>query len=174
MLVLEGMLVASTGAGAGIILAIGWAALMMFALRTFWVGAVGTTLLELHVDPLALATGAVGALVAALLSIAVTMRGLSRASPRAMLAGTGVIWAAVYMLWMLQRVVFGTKTSEENAALPDLNLREAILILPLIILMFFMGVYPQPFLNRSRDSIEAARQRIAGPQEAGPAHIAQK
>ena len=82
-----------------------------------------------------------------------------------MLAGTGVIWAAVYMLWMLQRVVFGTKTSEENAKLPDLNLREALLILPLIFLMFFMGVYPQPFLNRSRESVEAARQRVASPQE---------
>src|SRR5688500_9900505 len=85
-----------------------------------------------------------------------------------MLAGTGVIWAAVYMLWMLQRVVFGTKTSEENAKLHDLNLREALLILPLIFLMFFMGVYPQPFLNRSRESVEAARQRVASPQEPAP------
>jgi NADH-quinone oxidoreductase subunit M len=42
-----------------------------------------------------------------------------------MLAGTGVIWAAVYMLWMLQRVVFGTTTSEVNAKLSDLNWREA-------------------------------------------------
>ena len=84
------------------------------------------------------------------------------------LAGTGVIWAAVYMLWMLQRVVFGTRTSEENAKLHDLNLREALLILPLIFLMFFMGVYPQPFFNRSRDSVEAARQRVASPQEASP------
>ncbi|MGZ9272122.1 MAG: complex I subunit 4 family protein [Candidatus Binatia bacterium] len=91
-----------------------------------------------------------------------------------MLAGTGVIWAAVYMLWMLQRVVFGTKTSEENAKLHDLNLREALLILPLIFLMFFMGVYPQPFLNRSRDSVEAARQRVVSPQATTPAELAQK
>src|SRR2546430_1494537 len=48
-----------------------------------------------------------------------------------MLAGTGVIWAAVYMLWMLQRVVFGTKTSEVNAKLTDLNAREVGLLLPL-------------------------------------------
>jgi NADH-quinone oxidoreductase subunit M len=91
-----------------------------------------------------------------------------------MLAGTGVIWAAVYMLWMLQRVVFGTKTSEENAKLFDLNLREAGLLLPLVILMFFMGVYPAPFLNRSRDSIEAARQRIASPQSTVPTEVAQR
>ena len=91
-----------------------------------------------------------------------------------MLAGTGVIWAAVYMLWMLQRVVFGTRTSEENAKLHDLNLREALLILPLIFLMFFMGVYPQPFLNRSRESVEAARLRIVSPQATAPAELAQK
>src|SRR5256714_68116 len=86
-----------------------------------------------------------------------------------MLAGTGVIWAAVYMLWMLQRVVFGTRTSEANARLWDLNWREAALILPLMFLMFFMGVYPAPFLNRSRESIEAARQRVASPNALPPA-----
>jgi NADH-quinone oxidoreductase subunit M len=90
-----------------------------------------------------------------------------------MLAGTGVIWAAVYMLWMLQRVVFGTTTSEVNAKLSDLNWREAALVLPLLFLMFFMGVYPAPFLNRSRDAIEAARERIVGPQTA-PAEMARK
>src|ERR1700716_3472288 len=66
-----------------------------------------------------------------------------------MVAGTGGVWAAVYMLWMLQRVVFGTKTSEANAKLPDLNLREFALVLPLLALMLFMGVYPGPFLSRT-------------------------
>jgi NADH-quinone oxidoreductase subunit M len=80
-----------------------------------------------------------------------------------MLAGTGVIWAAVYMLWMLQRVVFGTKTSEANAKLPDLNAREVGLLIPLLVLMVLMGVYPQPFLRCSQASVEAARQRIASP-----------
>ncbi len=77
-----------------------------------------------------------------------------------MLAGTGVIWAAVYMLWMLQRVVFGTTTSEANARLRDLNAREIGLVLPLLALMLFMGVYPGPFLNRSRASVEAVRQVV--------------
>jgi NADH-quinone oxidoreductase subunit M len=45
-----------------------------------------------------------------------------------MFAATGVIWAAVYMLWMLQRVVFGKITNEENASLLDLNKRELGLI----------------------------------------------
>jgi NADH-quinone oxidoreductase subunit M len=77
-----------------------------------------------------------------------------------MLAGTGVIWAAVYMLWMLQRVVFGTKTSEANAGLADLNSRELGLLVPLLALMLFMGVYPGLFLNRSRASIEMARTQV--------------
>jgi len=88
-----------------------------------------------------------------------------------MLAGTGVIWAAVYMLWMLQRVIFGTKTSEVNTRLSDLNAREIGLILPLLGLMLFMGVYPQTFLSRSRASIEAMRQTVAGPSVA-PASVA--
>src|ERR1043166_242062 len=89
-----------------------------------------------------------------------------------MLAGTGVIWAAVYMLWMLQRVVFGTTTSEANAQLSDLHWHEAVLILPLLFLMLFMGVYPAPFLNRSRASIEAARQVIANPNAGRTINVA--
>ncbi len=77
-----------------------------------------------------------------------------------MLAATGVIWAAVYMLWMLQRVVFGTSTSEENARLSDLNVREFGLLAPLLVLMFFMGVYPAPFLSRSREAVQAALARV--------------
>jgi NADH-quinone oxidoreductase subunit M len=89
-----------------------------------------------------------------------------------MLAGTGVIWAAVYMLWMLQRVVFGTETSEVNAKLSDLNLREVVLVMPLLALMLFMGVYPAPFLNRTRASIEAARRVLANPQATGAPEVA--
>jgi NADH-quinone oxidoreductase subunit M len=62
---------------------------------------------------------------------------------------------------MLQRVVFGTKTSEKNAGLLDLNAREIALVLPLLALMVFMGVYPSPFLNRSRASVSAAQQVVS-------------
>jgi NADH-quinone oxidoreductase subunit M len=44
------------------------------------------------------------------------------------------------------KVVFGQGTSEANRKLTDMNLREALLMLPLLVLMFFMGVYPRPFL----------------------------
>jgi len=88
-----------------------------------------------------------------------------------MLAGTGVIWAAVYMLWMLQRVVFGTSTSAANARLLDLNAREIGLVLPLLLLMLLMGVYPAPFLNRSRASI-AATQQVLSPGSTPPPAVA--
>ena len=77
-----------------------------------------------------------------------------------MLAATGVIWAAVYMLWMLQRVVFGKVTNPANAGLTDLNKRELGLLLPLLFLMVFMGVYPRVFLDRSRASVEIIRLRV--------------
>jgi NADH-quinone oxidoreductase subunit M len=78
----------------------------------------------------------------------------------AMLAATGVIWAAVYMLWMLQRVVFGRLRNPENARLTDLNAREIGLLIPLLILMLVMGVYPRPFLSRSRESVMSVQQRV--------------
>ncbi len=84
-----------------------------------------------------------------------------------MLAGTGVIWAAVYMLWMLQRVVFGKLTNPENANLPDLNARELGLLIPLLVLMLFMGVYPRVFLDRSKASVEEVRSRVGSPPAGG-------
>ena len=79
-----------------------------------------------------------------------------------MIAATGVIWAAVYMLWMLQRVVFGELTNPKNAELKDLNAREIGILIPLLVLMLLMGVYPRPFLDRSKASVEAVRNRIIG------------
>lgn len=84
-----------------------------------------------------------------------------------MLAATGVIWAAVYMLWMLQRVVFGKITKPENENLADLNAREIGLLIPLLVLMLFMGVYPRPFLDRSKASIEVILARVAAPPTGG-------
>jgi NADH-quinone oxidoreductase subunit M len=77
-----------------------------------------------------------------------------------MLAGTGVIFAAVYLLWMVQRVFFGKVTNPKNKKLSDLSWREIGLIAPLVFLMVFMGVYPAPFLNRSRESVVAIEERL--------------
>jgi NADH-quinone oxidoreductase subunit M len=89
-----------------------------------------------------------------------TSRAVGRPWLTTMLAATGVIWAAVYMLWMLQRVVFGKITNPENAELSDLNRREIGLLLPLLVLMLFMGVYPRVFLDRSQPSVETIRARV--------------
>lgn len=90
-----------------------------------------------------------------------------------MLAATGVIWAAVYMLWMLQRVLFGETTNPENARLRDLNAREVALILPLMLLMLFMGVYPRPFLDRSKAAVVAIRERVMQTPAGGSIETAQ-
>ena len=72
-----------------------------------------------------------------------------------MFAGTGVIFAAVYLLWMVQRVFFGKITNPKNK-----TLREIGLIAPLLFLMVFMGVYPKPFVNASRESVVAIEERV--------------
>jgi NADH-quinone oxidoreductase subunit M len=93
--------------------------------------------------------------------------GIARSGIVTMLAATGMIWAAVYMLWMLQRVLFGETANPENARLRDLNFRELGLILPLMFLMLFMGVYPRPFLDRSKAGVEAIRALVLRTQAGG-------
>jgi hypothetical protein len=83
----EGCVLAIAGAVIGTAGALGYAALMMAGLRTWWSGAVGTTSLTLHVSGLSLVSGAVGAVVCALVCIWWTLRGLARLSERALLAG---------------------------------------------------------------------------------------
>lgn len=77
-----------------------------------------------------------------------------------MLAGTGVIFAAVYLLWMVQRVFFGKVTNDKNKKLIDLSWREIGLIAPLMFLMVFMGVYPKPILDRTRESVLSIYERV--------------
>lgn len=77
-----------------------------------------------------------------------------------MFAGTGVIFAAVYLLWMIQRVFFGKLTNDKNKKLSDLSFREIGLLAPLLFLMVFMGVYPRPFLDAAKDSVNAIQKRV--------------
>jgi NADH-quinone oxidoreductase subunit M len=73
----------------------------------------------------------------------------------AALATAGIIFAAVYLLWMYQRVVFGPVTHEENRRLTDLSLREWALIVPLVILIVWIGVHPTTFTGKTEASIDA-------------------
>ncbi len=72
----------------------------------------------------------------------------------AAVAASGVILSACYMLWMYQRVVFGPITHEENNRLGDLTLRERLVFAPLLVLIFWMGVAPQPFLDRMQPALD--------------------
>jgi NADH-quinone oxidoreductase subunit M len=63
----------------------------------------------------------------------------------AALATLGIIFAAVYMLWMYQRVAFGPVTHEETRRLPDLDAREIVTLVPILLLIVWIGVYPRPF-----------------------------
>jgi NADH-quinone oxidoreductase subunit M len=65
------------------------------------------------------------------------------------IAATGVIFAAVYLLWMYQRVVFGKVTNPLNQSLTDLTVREIVVLVPVIIFIVWIGIYPSTFLNKS-------------------------
>ncbi|MDX2154487.1 MAG: FtsX-like permease family protein [Bryobacteraceae bacterium] len=83
----EGLVLAVAGAALGAAGAIIYSSLVLFALRTFWVDAVGTTLLRLHATPASLFAGAAGALLTGAAVILVTLRGVQKLEPRALLAG---------------------------------------------------------------------------------------
>jgi len=78
----------------------------------------------------------------------------------AILAATGVILAAVYMLWMYQRVVFGEVTHEENRGLADLSIREWIVLIPIVASCFWIGLYPNALLSRIEPSVKALEERV--------------
>ena len=65
----------------------------------------------------------------------------------AMLAATGVVLGAAYMLWLYRRVIFGKLTREDLKSIMDVNRREISVFVPLLLLTIFMGVYPMPFLE---------------------------
>jgi NADH-quinone oxidoreductase subunit M len=68
----------------------------------------------------------------------------------AAIAATGVIFAACYMLWMFQRVMFGKVTNEKNMNLPDLSWREIAYFAPLLLFIVWIGVYPNTFLDKTK------------------------
>jgi ABC-type antimicrobial peptide transport system permease subunit len=83
----EGLALSAAGSFLGMVGALGYAALLMIGLRTWWVGAVGTTMLSLHISPASLAVGGAGGILVAVGCVVWTLRALRRASPRSLLAG---------------------------------------------------------------------------------------
>jgi NADH-quinone oxidoreductase subunit M len=72
----------------------------------------------------------------------------------AVLGAVGIILAAVYMLWMIQRVLFQEIKNEENKKLVDLNLRERLILIPIVLLIFWIGFYPGAFLSKIEPSVK--------------------
>ena len=88
LFLVEGTLLAGIGSLLGLVGAIGYAALLMYGLRTSWVNAVGTTALTLHISWLWLVVGAVGGVAAAVICVFVTLRKLGRSSTRSLMMGS--------------------------------------------------------------------------------------
>ncbi len=84
----EGLVLATAGSTLGVMGAVGYGELMIYGLRTWWVDAVGTTMLRLHVSALSLLLGGAGGIVIALLCVIWTLRLLKRSSPRSLLTGS--------------------------------------------------------------------------------------
>ena len=116
----EGAILATIGAIIGTVAAIGYSALILYGLRTWWVGAVGTTDLELHVAPQWLAIGVIGALVVGLIALWLGVRAMSKRSARALLKGetsarsmrsTMVTKAAAVLLLLTGAALLGAAVS---------------------------------------------------------------
>jgi NADH-quinone oxidoreductase subunit M len=73
----------------------------------------------------------------------------------AAVATAGIIFAAVYLLWMYQRVIFGEVTHEENRHLKDLSPREWALMAPVLLFIFWIGVYPVAFTGKMEATVDA-------------------
>jgi NADH-quinone oxidoreductase subunit M len=78
----------------------------------------------------------------------------------AAVAASGIVLGAAYMLWLYQRTMFGKIENPKNEHLPDLSLRELATFVPLIILAFWIGLYPAPFINRLDTSVSKVMARV--------------
>lgn len=96
-----------------------------------------------------------------------SLLGAFKASPVfATLAAMGIILGATYMLWLYRQVVFGPLEKEELRLMPDLSVREIAIFAPLIVLVFWLGIYPSTFLKPMEPSIQKVVMRLA-PQSQG-------
>jgi len=78
----------------------------------------------------------------------------------AAVATSGIIFAAVYLLWMYQRVIFGEVTHEENRRLRDLTPREWAVLVPVVALIVWIGVYPAAFTGKTEATVEALIMQV--------------
>ena len=84
---------------------------------------------------------------------------------------TGIILGAAYMLYLYRRVIFGVQKNADAAAMPDLDTREWLMMVPLALAVLWMGVYPESFLAPMRQDIIALDARLAQARPVGDARI---
>lgn len=84
----------------------------------------------------------------------------------AVFATTGVILAAVYMLWVYQRIMFGKVTNPANENIKDLSAREIVIMLPLLLFVFWIGVYPNTFFDKMNPALEQLLEQMNNQQVA--------
>ncbi|MCH8017498.1 MAG: NADH-quinone oxidoreductase subunit M [Acidobacteria bacterium] len=79
---------------------------------------------------------------------------------RAAFAASGIVLSAIYMLWVYQRVFMGAVQNDQNRTLADLNVRETVILVPIVLLVVWMGLYPSTFLRRMDTSVQKVVDRI--------------
>ena len=88
------------------------------------------------------------------------------------IAATGVILAAIYLLWLVQRVFFGPITNEENRFIPDVAWNEVAAMVPLIVLMVWIGVHPNTFLRKMTPSVQKLLTTVQNGGDRGQVMVA--
>ncbi len=87
--------------------------------------------------------------------------GMYRVGPwYAIFAASGVILGAVYMLWMVQRVFFGPLTNPDNEKLEDASHRELVVLVPIVIIIFVMGIFPNLFFRKMEPSVKWVTAKV--------------
>lgn len=98
--------------------------------------------------------------------------GTMRSSPWvALVATSGVILAAYYMLPMVQKIVFNALNRRENRSVGDLNRREIAILIPLVVVILWLGIYPRPFLDRMEPSVRNLLEEVTAPRSAPEAAL---
>ncbi|HTO77173.1 MAG TPA: NADH-quinone oxidoreductase subunit M [Thermoanaerobaculia bacterium] len=90
----------------------------------------------------------------------------------AFFAATGIVLGAAYLLWLYQRVFFGELSNPANQKLQDLTLREQLTLAPLVILAFWIGLYPRPIFDLLRVPSERIVTAVGGKTMTAPAYAA--
>jgi NADH-quinone oxidoreductase subunit M len=100
-------------------------------------------------------------LLAVFISEFLSLRGAFQANPIwSAIGALGIILNAGYFLWLYQRMFFGEVEKEENKLLPDLNLREWLYMLPLVLASLWIGVYPKPFMDYVKKDVETVVKQV--------------